>query len=315
MIFLFHCQLSRGALIASYNRGAKATRLSGGTTSVCLSEGMQRTPLFKFNSLSEVGEFISWNLNNIDVFKKIVSVNSRFSVLEDIRINIEGNQVLIVFEYTTGDAAGQNMATLCTDAICRYIIENNPVKPKYWYVESNYSGDKKATAASFINVKGKKVTAEVVIKKEISSKILNASPTQIAQFWQSSCVSAAQSGTLGIHGHFANGLAAIFIACGQDVACVAEAYVGITRMELNDNQDLYVTVTLPSLPVGTVGGGTTLPTQNECLEIIGCAGQGNARKFAEICAAVVLSGELSVAAAVVSGSFSRAHKLFGRKKS
>lgn len=104
------------------------------------------------------------------------------------------------------------------------------------------------------------------------------------------------------------------MATGQDVACVSEAYVGITRMEVNKKGDLYVSVTLPSLTVGTVGGGTGLPSQQECLQLIGCAGQGTARKFAEICGATVLAGELSIAAAIANGNFSKAHRLFGRKK-
>jgi hydroxymethylglutaryl-CoA reductase (NADPH) len=125
-------------------------------------------------------------------------------------------------------------------------------------------------------------------------------------------VASVESGSIGIQGHFANGLTALFLACGQDVACVAEAYVGITRMEVHHNGDLYVTVTLPSLTVGTVGGGTRLPTQNECLRLLGCEGAGTARKFAEICGATILSGELSIAAALASGAFAKAHKLFGR---
>jgi len=305
---------SEGALIASYHRGAKATRLSGGISSVCLTEGVQRTPLFRFTSLSEVGTFLRWVLENLKIFKKIVSENSKHAILIDVRINIEGNHVLLIFEYTTGDASGQNMVTFCTEAVCRYIIQHTPVKPQYWFIESNYSGDKKATAVSFTNVRGKKVTAEVVVKRDIAKKILFAEPKEIYQYWLSSSVSAVQSVSIGIQGHFANALAAIFMACGQDVACVSEAYVGITRMEVTESNDLYVAVTLPSLMVGTVGGGTELPTQKECLELIGCSGNGKARKFAEICGATVLAGELSIAAAIASGNFAKAHKLFGRKK-
>jgi hydroxymethylglutaryl-CoA reductase (NADPH) len=197
-----------------------------------------------------------------------------------MRLNMEGNQVVLVFEYTTGDAAGQNMVTLCTEAICTYILEHTPVKPECWFIESNYSGDKKATTLSFTSVRGKKVTAEAIITQKVVKEVLGTTPKAIAQYWQSSSVTAVQSGGIGIQGHFANGLTAIFLATGQDVACVAEAYVGITRMEVNSNDDLYVCVTLPSLTVGTVGGGTHLPTQKECLKLIGCEGPGSARKFA-----------------------------------
>ena len=305
---------SEGALVASYNRGAKAVTLSGGVVSVCLTEGLQRAPLFRFNSLKEVGAFMFWTLDKIAIFREIVSQTSRYATLEDMKINMEGNQVVLIFEYQTGDAAGQNMVTICTDAICQYIIANSPIQPKYWFIESNYSGDKKATAVSFTSVRGKKVTAEATIKRNVVKEVLGSTPEKIAAYWQASSVTAVQSGSIGIQGHFANGLTAIFMATGQDVACVSEAYVGITRMEINDDGDLYVSVTLPSLVVGTVGGGTGLPTQRECLNLLGCQGPGSARKLAEICGATILAGELSIAAAMASGNFSKAHKIFGRKK-
>jgi hydroxymethylglutaryl-CoA reductase (NADPH) len=304
---------SEGALVASYNRGARATRISGGITSICLTEGVQRTPVFRFNNISEIGHFMLWVLERQPEYQEIISRQSRHAKLEDIRINMEGNQVLLIFDYTTGDAAGQNMVTLCTDAVCRYIVENVPVKPQHWFIESNYSGDKKATAVSFASVRGKKVTAETTIPDKVVREVLNSSPQLMAQYWQTSTIATVQSGALGIQGHFANGLAALFLATGQDVACVSEAAMGITRMEVNNNGDLYAAVTLPNMIVGTVGGGTGLPTQKECLQMMDCYGNGKARKFAEVCAATVLAGEISIAAALSAGHFTKAHKLFGRK--
>ncbi|MDZ4758782.1 MAG: hydroxymethylglutaryl-CoA reductase [Bacteroidota bacterium] len=305
---------SEGALVASYNRGAKASRLCGGITSVCLTEAVQRAPVFRFNSLSELGTFMFWVLDKIEVFREIVSKHSNHAKLEDFRLNMEGNQAVMIFDYTTGDAAGQNMVTICTDAVCHYIIEHLPIKPKQWYIESNYAGDKKATAVSFSSVRGKKVTAEAQITRQVVKEVLGSTPEDIAIYWQTSSVASVLSGSIGIQGHFANGLTAIFMACGQDVACVSEAFVGVTRMEVVGNGDLYLAVTLPSLMVGTVGGGTGLPTQRECLNLLDCVGPGSARKFAEICGATVLCGELSIAAAMASGNFSKAHKIFGRKK-
>ena len=305
---------TEGALVASYNRGARATALCGGIVSVCLTEGVQRAPLFKFRTLQEVGTFMQWVLGQTNEFKNIVSKHSNYAQLEDIKINMEGNHVVLVFEYQTGEAAGQNMVTICTDAICQYIVENTPIKPQHWFIEGNYAGDKKATAVSFSTVRGKKVTAEAIISRAVVNGILKTSPEKIAQYWQSSSVAAVQSGSIGIQGHFANGLAALFLATGQDVACVSEAYVGITRMEVNEDNDLYVSVTLPSLVVGTVGGGTKLPTQRECLKLLGCEGPESARKLAEICGATILAGELSIAAAIACGDFSRAHEIYGRNK-
>jgi hydroxymethylglutaryl-CoA reductase (NADPH) len=304
---------SEGALVASYHRGAKATRLCGGITSVCLVEGVQRSPVFKFNNLGELGPFLIWALERIDTFRSITGQSSRFAVLKDVKSNIEGNHLILTFEFFTGDASGQNMVTLCTDAICNYILANAPVKPLAWYIEGNYSGDKKATAVAFSNVRGKKVTAEAVISKQVLETVLRTSAQKMADYWQTSTIGVIQSGSIGAQGHFANALAALFLATGQDVACVAEAANGITRMEVA-GEDLYVSVTLPNLIVGTVGGGTSLPTQNECLRLMECEGAGMARKYSEICAALVLSGEVSIAAALSGGQFSRAHKLFGRKK-
>jgi hydroxymethylglutaryl-CoA reductase (NADPH) len=305
---------SEGALVASYHRGAKATRLSGGVTSICLVEAVQRSPVFKFNNIADLGSFLIWVMGQLDHFKKITESTSRFAKLNDLKSNIEGNQLILTFEYHPGDASGQNMVTLCTDEICKYIVANAPVQPEFWFIEGNYSGDKKATALSFTTVRGKKVVSEVVIPQDIVKGVLKTTPQAMEQYWRTSTIGVIQSGAIGAQGHFANGLTALFIATGQDAACVAEAAVGITRMELTKEGDLYASVTLPNLIVGTVGGGTSLPTQRECLEVMDCYGAGKARKFAEICGAVVLAGELSIAAALSAGHFSSAHKKFGRKK-
>jgi hydroxymethylglutaryl-CoA reductase (NADPH) len=305
---------SEGALVASYHRGAKACTMAGGVTSICLTEGVQRSPLFKFNNIGELGQFLVWLLPQRDIFKEITERTSRFAKLTEIGTNVEGNTLILTFEYHTGDASGQNMVTLCTDAICHYIMENAPVKPLFWFIESNYSGDKKATALSYITVRGKKVTAEITLPEKIVNEVLKTTPVAMSEYWKSSTVGAIQSGAIGAQGHYANGLAALFLATGQDVACVSEAAVGITRMEVIPGGELYASVTLPNLIVGTVGGGTGLPTQKECLELMSCYGEGYARKYAEICGALVLAGELSIAAALSAGHFSSAHKKFGRKK-
>lgn len=305
---------TEGALIASYSRGMKACRMSGSITSVCFLEGVQRSPYFKFESMTEMGKFVLWVLEELDSFKEIVKASSNYAELNDLKVGVEGNSVILTFEYTTGDAAGQNMVTICTQAICDHILQHTPITPTCWFIESNYSGDKKATARSFGNVRGKKVSSEIVLQKEIVQKVLKAEPSQMVEYWRASTLGVIQSGSIGAQGHVANGLTALFLACGQDVACISEASIGITRMELTNAGDLYAAVTLPGLIVGTVGGGTQLPTQKECLQMMDCLGAGKARKFAEICGALVLSGEISIAAAMSAGHFSRAHEQLGRKK-
>tara|TARA_B100000508_G_C11465466_1_gene281739 strand:+ start:5223 stop:6575 length:1353 start_codon:yes stop_codon:yes gene_type:complete len=305
---------SEGALVASYNRGMKACRLSGGISAMCTAESVQRSPFFKFDSMGIMGLFVKWVHEHLDNFKNVVSESSNYAQLNEMRTNVEGNSVILTFDYFTGDASGQNMVTICTDNVCKYILDNFPHKPIEWYIESNYSGDKKATSLSFSSSRGKKVTSEIVLLKDVVNHVLKTTPKAIADYWQSSTLGVVQSGAIGAQGHVANGLAALFIACGQDVACVSESSVGITRMEVTAQGDLYVALTLPSLIVGTIGGGTKLPTQNECLKMMDCAGVGKAKKFAEICCAVALSGEISIAAAMSAGHFTRAHESLGRNK-
>ena len=311
--FLIPLATTEGTLVASYNRGMKACREAGGISSVCLMQGVQRSPFFKFRNIGEAGQFVQWVHDQLPVFHRLVAKSSRHAQLHNLDTNMEGNSVILTFEYGTGDAAGQNMVTVCTDRICRFIVEHSPFMPGEWYLESNYSGDKKATALSFSAVRGKKMTSEVLLPESVVRRVLKTTPEAMARYWQASTLSVVQSGAIGAQGHIANGLTALFIACGQDVACISESSIGLTRMELNDAGDLYVAVTLPSLIVGTVGGGTGLPTQRECLELMDCYGVGKARKLAEICCAVALAGELSIAAALAEGHFCGAHERLGRK--
>lgn len=304
---------TEGALVASYGRGMKICTQNGGVTSVCISEGVQRCPYFQFHSISEVGLFVQWVIGQRSVFDILVEQRSKHAKLEDISVGIEGNGVILSFQFQTGDAAGQNMVTFCTDALCDFIVENSPVSVKKWYLESNYAGDKKATWKAFQEVRGKKVTAEIRLSRKSVEHVLKTTPELMVDYWRSSTLAALQSGTVGAQGHVANGLTAIFLACGQDVACVSEASVGVTRMELTNSGDLYVSLTLPNLIVGTIGGGTHLPTQSKCLDLLDCLGDGKAKRFAEVCAAVAIAGEISIAAALASGQFAQAHKSLGRK--
>lgn len=157
------------------------------------------------------------------------------------------------------------------------------------------------------------MTAEVNIPAELVAKYLHTTPEKMVQFGQMTTVGGALSGTIGINAHYANALAALYIACGQDAACVAESAIGMTRMELNKEGGLYASVTLPNLMVGTVGGGTGLPSQKACLDLLGLHGNGKSQALAEVCAALCLAGELSIVGAFCAGHFSRAHHKLARK--
>ncbi|MCP3699736.1 MAG: 3-hydroxy-3-methylglutaryl-CoA reductase, partial [Aliivibrio sp.] len=230
----------------------------------------------------------------------------------DINISIEGNHVYLVFEFLTGDASGQNMVTIATNAVFNYIMENSPITPENAYLDGNLSGDKKASSQTLRSVRGKKVTAEAHIPAALVKKYLHTTPEKMMQFTQMSTVGATLSGTIGINAHYANALAALYIACGQDAACVAESAIGMTRIEVDKNGDLYASVTLPNLMLGTVGGGTGLPSQKACLELMGLYGAGKSQALAEVCAALCLAGELSIVGAFCAGHFSRAHHKLAR---
>ncbi|HEX7150582.1 MAG TPA: hydroxymethylglutaryl-CoA reductase [Thermoanaerobaculia bacterium] len=304
---------TEGALVASYQRGAKLISLSGGTSVLCLVESVLRAPGFMFSNVTEAGMFVAHVVSRFDELKEKVRTTSRFAQLVQLDPVVAGKEVYLVFHYTTGDAAGQNMVTFATGAICEHLLATSPIQPQTWFIEANMSGDKKATHMAFQGTRGKKVVADVTISKELVRKYLHTEPEQIFRYWQAAIVGSLQSGSIGMQGHYANALAALFIACGQDVACVSEASVGLTRMDVTKDGDFYVSISLPNLIVGTVGGGTHLPTSRECLEMLGCFGPGGAKKFAEICAATVLAGEVSIAGALASGEFAQAHKAFGRK--
>lgn len=303
---------TEAALVASYSRGAQLITAAGGCTAMLLNEGVNRAPGFAFQTLEAVGRFTAWAIDHQPDFKRCAESTTQYGKLIDMRITVEGNHVYLDFQFTTGDAAGQNMVTIATQAICDYIQTHAPVQPQYAFVEANLSGDKKASAQSFLSVRGKKVTAEVCLPADLVQKRLHTSPEQMVNYWQMSAIGGTLTGTIGVQGHYANGLAALFIACGQDAACVAESAVGVTRFELTRAGDLYAAVTLPSLMVGTIGGGMGLPSQQACLQILKLAGAGHAKAFAEVCAGLLLAGELSIIGALSSGEFTRAHQRLAR---
>jgi hydroxymethylglutaryl-CoA reductase (NADPH) len=303
---------TEAALVASYSRGAALITETGGASAMLLNEGISRSPAFAFNSFEELGRFVAWFLGVQTEIKKAAEGTTRFGKLIDTQICIEGNHLYLILVFTTGDAAGQNMASIATEAAVTWILANTPVKPRAAYVEANFSGDKKASAQSLQTVRGKKVTAEVTIPADLVQRRLHTTVGRMIDFAGFATIGGIMSGTLGTQGHYANGLAAMFIACGQDAACVAEAAVGNTRLEATSEGALYASVTLPNLIMGSVGGGTKLPSQRACLDIMGLAGPGHARALVEVAAALCLAGEVSIVGAICAGEFIRAHARLAR---
>lgn len=309
---------TEGTLVASYHRGARLVSLAGGVSAMVTAEEVQRAPGFVLASLADAAVFAAWATSNFERFRDIAATRTAHGRLLEVHAHLEGNHVYLIFGFHTGDAAGQNMVTLCTEAICEDILARTPVQPTRWFLEANMSGDKKATVLSFLGTRGRHVITEVTLPRKLVKRGLHTTPEAMAQYWVMSFVGGAVAGSIGVSGHVANGIAALFTACGQDIACVSESSLGITRLELTGKGDLHCTLTLPNLIVGTVGGGTRMPTARECLRIMRCEGsvpgKEQSAKFAEICAAVCLAGEISIVGALCAGDFGAAHRRLGRPR-
>jgi hydroxymethylglutaryl-CoA reductase (NADPH) len=310
---------TEGTLVASYHRGARLASRAGGVSALVTMEHVQRAPGFVFANIADSAVFAAWATTQFERLQEVAASRTSHGRLIDLLAHVEANQVYLILAYHTGDAAGQNMVTFCTEAVCEAILATTPVQPTSWFLEANMSGDKKATVLSFLQTRGRHVMAEVTLPRKLVERGLHTTPDRMSEYWRMSFVGGAQSGSIGVSGHVANGIAALFLACGQDVACVSEASVGITRLELPPAGDLHCAVTLPNLIVGTVGGGTRTPTARECLRLMRCEGavpgKRQSSKFAEIAAAVALAGEISIVGAICAGEFSGAHRRFGRPPS
>lgn len=298
-------------LVASYSRGAQCITKAGGCSTVLLDEGVMRAPGFMFSNIIEATDFANWISDNYAKLKEAGESTTRFGKLIDMKISIQGKYVWLIFDYTTGDAIGQNMVTIATNAILGFIMENSPVNPVFSTIDANMCGDKKATMQTFTSVRGRRVTAEVVIPAEVCKDMLNTTPEKMDRYVRMSYLGGVSSGTLGMQGQLPNALAALYIACGQDAGCVSEAS-GVTHMEITENNDLYAMLTIPNIMVGTVGAVSKFPSQKACLEILGLNGPNMSSAFAEVCVATCLAGEISMIASLSFNEFSKSHERSAR---
>jgi hydroxymethylglutaryl-CoA reductase (NADPH) len=306
---------TEGTLVASYNRGIKVLNLSGGVKTTVVADAMQRAPVFVFEDAREGRKFVSWVLENFDKIKEEAEATSSVAKLKDIDHYTANKFVYLRFNYTTGDAAGQNMVGRATFAACGWILDvYEKDKIKHFYLESNFATDKKASQVNIMRTRGKRVTAEVTIPRNVLIEHMRVEPESLNYHWGVAGIGSLLSGANNNGCHSANGITAIFIATGQDVANVSESSAGVTYTELTPERDLYMSITIPSLIVATYGGGTGLATQKECLEILGCYGRGGVNKLAEIIAGVVLAGEISLASAISSSDWVSSHEKYGRNR-
>ncbi len=311
--FLIPLATSEGTLVASYNRGIKVLNLCGGVKCTVVADAMQRAPVFVFDDARGAREFLKWVEQNLARIREEAEASSSVAKLLDIDPYLASKFAYLRFNYATGDAAGQNMVGRATFAACSWIIDHYPGIRRF-YLESNFATDKKASQVNIMRTRGKRVTAEAVVKRNILVEHLRVEPESLTYHAGVANLGAFMSHANNNGLHSANAITALFIATGQDVANVAESSAGLIYSEITREGDLYISLTIPSLIVATYGGGTNLPTQRECLEILGCYGRGQVYKLAEIVAGVALAGEISLASAISSSDWVSSHEQYGRNR-
>ena len=302
-----------GTLTISMTRGFYLTHRSGGIKTRHVKQELSRAPIFRFQEIEQALNFMEQVDEHYDEIKAVAESTTKHGKLLRIdKIPIH-NRVILDFIYHTAEAAGQNMVTMSTDAACRYIVDKlSNGSPYKYYVESNYNADKNPAHRSLIKGRGHHVIASFQIPNRVLKKLLRVTADEIVEALVDKHLGSQMAGLLGMNLHVANALAALYLALGQDVACVAENAIGIATYEKRGD-DLYATLSMPSLTVGTVGGATRLNAQRSNLELVGCAGgEHSSRKLAEIICASALALEISLAGAIVSNEFAEAHAKFGR---
>ena len=313
--FVVPLATTEGTLVASYNRGMKLLNMGGGVKVTVVDDAMQRAPVFVFEDARYARDFVEWIKENFNLIQGIAASTSSMVTLTYIDPYLSNKFAFLRFNYTTGDAAGQNMAGKATFAACSWILDQYKVhKIIDFYRESNFATDKKGSQINIMRTRGKRVIAEASIKREHLLQIMRVEPKQIDYHGRVASVGAFLSGANNTGLQSPNGIAAMFIATGQDAANVAESSAGILYRELTDQGDLYISLTIPSLIVASYGGGTGLGTQRECLELMDCYGKGKVMKLAEIVGAVALAGEISMAAAISSSDWVSVHEVYGHNK-
>ena len=299
-----------GSLAASMNRGLYASSLCGGMKVKHFRQELSRSPIFIFDDLKKSIEFQGWITEHNDEIIKAAQSTTKYGKVLRIDQHAIQNYVLLDFILDTGNAAGQNMVTLATNVACEYIRKETGHK---FFLDSNLASDKKASSRNMILGRGHGVIAETHISKSVMSRVLNVDPDFVIENWTYFPIVSAMAGTLGNAIHASNALTAIYLATGQDTACVAENSVGHFTVEKVDDGITW-RLTLPSMTVGTVGGGTRLNQQQQNLKLLGCdSGEHSSRKLAEIIAAAALGLEISLGSAIMSHTWTSAHMKYGRK--
>jgi hydroxymethylglutaryl-CoA reductase (NADPH) len=311
--FLIPMATTEGTLVASYNRGMKVLNLSGGVTCTVMDDQMQRAPVFVFESAREARDFKAWLAEHMGPIREAAESTTSVGKLKYVDTYLSNKFAFCRFNFTTGDAAGQNMVGRATFAACSWILENNDTIRRF-YLESNFATDKKASMVNIMRTRGKRVTAECTIKADVLRDHMRVEPENLFYHYGIAQIGSTLAGVNNNGLHSPNGITALFIATGQDVANVSESSAALLYTELTRDGDFYMSITIPSLIVATHGGGTGLATQQECLRLLGCTGRGSVHKLAEIVAGVVLAGEISLGSAISANDWVSSHEKYGRNR-
>jgi hydroxymethylglutaryl-CoA reductase (NADPH) len=311
-IFYVPFATTEGALVRSYERGMLALTRCGGAVARVWADENRVAPVFLLDGIAEAHWFARTLPAQLCLLRAAAEATTRHGRLLRLDCHPVGREVIVDLRFSTGDAHGMNMIVKAAEAVCRWVLAHTSARR--YYLFSGLSSEKRPSGSLFAGGKGKRVTAGARLDRSVLKAVLHTEPEELAELWRHTVVGHLEAAALGHNGHLANGLAALFIACGQDVANVANSAVGITCFEVTAGGDLYASVSLPSLSVATVGGGTGQGTARECLAMLGCAGGGGAIRFAEVVASTLLAGELSMAAAIASGEFVAAHERYGRNR-
>jgi hydroxymethylglutaryl-CoA reductase (NADPH) len=293
------CTLER-TLTTSMSRGTQAIAMAGGCRTIHLKQELSRSPAFCLPTITEIESFLDWVSDHADSILGAAESTTRHGRLLRVDPTAIQQWVVLDFVYDTGNAAGQNMVTIATEAACRYIQQETGF---HYYLESGFNSDKNPSRRSLMSGRGHSVTVEYSLDSKIL-EFLGVRSEAVLDFQQLVMSSSQAIGMLGNNLHISSALAAIYLATGQDSACVAENAVAFSQAAPDGGGGLQFRMTLPSITVGTVGGGMRLPAQKRNLELLGCGNRlHDSRKLAEIVAASAAAFELSLLASVVSGTF------------
>ncbi len=302
---------TEGAMVASYSRGMRLLNEGGGARARTVREGLSQHPVLVYDAVDAALRAADVARSSVDRYRLLASEHTQHGSLAAVEPEVLGRRLVLRLLFQTGDAIGINMAAEASERISADLAERTGARERFVHGQDV---EKRANARALVEGRGRSVVAEGVVPRAVLAEVARVTPEQMLEIARTYAAGFAQLGTQNWTVQGANGLAGVMLACGQDLAYLTECATGHLDLDLTAEGDLYASVHLPSLLVGTVGGGSQQGTARECLQLLGCLGDGGARPFAELLGATVLAGDLSLLAAFCSHEFVDAHERLGRNR-